>query len=226
EVDRPSAQDFQINPVTPAKAKGAIELGGSKIVGEVKPLDVNYARQLYGSNAVLRTLAPGEPGLLQVSNYNCHVEVTRVHILRGTGRSYPEQALRGAAALEGHVIPGEGMTPKGYFFLIQRAGGKAWAADTNIRGLKAVAKAGYFVELTVKTLGGGRHSVEFRGFIERAGVEHAVFGDPYFGSEIALPTCDFLKVWAFEARLTGKIQVADFGQASPLSVFADAPSVK
>jgi hypothetical protein len=77
------------------------------------------------------------------------------------------------------------MTPKGYVFLIGRAGGKAWTGKGSVNSLRDLVKGGYFIETTITTLAGGHHAVDFRGFIQRAGVEHAVFGDPYFGCEIA-----------------------------------------
>ncbi len=223
ESDRPSAKEFEINPDTRAAIKRSIEAGGAKaggakVVGKIEANDINLARQVYGPNAVLRTPAPGEPGLLQVRNYNCVIEVARFHILKGTGRSHPEQALRSAAAIEGHVKPGEGMMRRGYVFLVEHEGGRAWLGGGSISRLKSLVKAGYFIEAYIQTRLGGQHSVDFRGFVQRAGVEHTVFGDPYFGSEVLLPTCDFLDMWAFQTPGKGDFAVADFGQATPVNL--------
>ena len=75
-VDEPTDAAYALNPDTAERVRVTLE--GTRIVGEVRELDVNLARHAYGPNALFRSLASGEPGILQITNKNCLIDVARV----------------------------------------------------------------------------------------------------------------------------------------------------
>jgi len=216
-ADEPTEADYQLNPDTQRSIKDFVEGPANRGASPEPEADIKLIRKAYGPNAVFRTPDPTLPAVLQIGNTNCLIEVARAHILAGTGRKVPEAVLREAAALQGYARPGQGTVIDGYVALINQAGGKAATLHGGIKALEQLIDAGYYVMLVVKLKTGGHHAVDFRGFTVRAGVEHAVFADPYFGKEVMVPVCDMPAIFDADAKLGwGEIAVADFGQAKPI----------
>ncbi len=215
--DRPTARDFEINPDSAATIRQTIE-GGTKIVGRVQEIDQGLAQSMYGSNARLAPLDPGERPILQVSNVDCSIEVTSDHIFKGNGRNVPVVKLRHDATAAGLAVPRKGMLPEGYVYLVEKFGGRATFGNMDVYTLKKLSDAGYFINITVEWLTtGSRHAVDFKGFVREGGQEMAVWNDPYFGAKVSLPVCDFKRVFLVE-KGKGIVKISDFGQAQPILI--------
>jgi len=220
--DQPFAKDFEINPDSPATIRRTVE-GGRIPFGSVNAVDEAMAKSLYGPNARLRPLDPGEPGILQVTNYDCSIEVVRVHVLAGTGRNIPEMSLRHTALQQRLARPMGGIDAAGYVALVQQQGGRAAFRDVDLPTLQVLRDANYYVNITLKWPDGGYHAVDFKGFAVEGGQQVAIWNDPYLGGKVTLPICDFAKIFLIQPGRSvadpskGTVKIADFGQAQPIT---------